>query len=328
VLTLADDLITLTTADNMLIALTGKLDRAATPGDLVSTAAAAAAFRDVLRRARFDRVWANRFAKLQQRGMSRLGGILDEHLPHAGGRPAETVDGIDSFPTLDELNISRDYSSECQQMWKIPEEDKESYWARGEGDDPIEITNAGLFRHAQAEDFRRYQAEQAEARAATAESEAANDEDEEEEPIPELPPLPPEPPPPPRDQNPKRDTVTAALRSAADAVNRNPDEALTALRQAARLDKRLETLDGRPGDTLEDIQASRERNEQQAKQFDWLLQRSNRVIDLEDQVDKLNTRDRKRVKLIKELRTKVATLEEENAALKLEIERLSGRRRA
>jgi hypothetical protein len=136
-------LITLDVAGKTLADLTARLRDADSIPELRTAAQAAAAFRDVLQRAKFSQTWQNRFAALRLRGMRRIGEMLAQIERHRGGRPTDKpVIGDDRFFTLAELGIARNFSSECQAIARIPIEDFEIYLVAGSSDE-TEITKAG-----------------------------------------------------------------------------------------------------------------------------------------------------------------------------------------
>ena len=111
----------------------------------------AEAMRQYAKAAGYSRDITNMCAEIKIRAERKAGQLLDEIVPHKGGRPAEkNNDTMSSFPVsprLSDLGISPKQSSRWQQAASIPDEVVDDYvkQAAETGDD---ITNAGLRLHA------------------------------------------------------------------------------------------------------------------------------------------------------------------------------------
>lgn len=89
----------------------------------------------------------NKMAEVTLRCTRRIGEMLQETIPHEGGRPAEKLShaGTVFAPKLEELGITRNESSRCQVIAKLPAEVFEQYIETTKGKRE-ELTQAGLVK--------------------------------------------------------------------------------------------------------------------------------------------------------------------------------------
>lgn len=144
----------LTKPDNVAAVLTElsvMLAEATTLPELQKLEKKASAFRHLLRVAKFNLVWQNRFFKVRAQCLRRIGAIIDTMEKHQGGRPAKKPlpgeEGFHSQPeTIPELGFSYNFTSECQRIARMPHKVFDAYLALGEAvnDQVEELTKRGL----------------------------------------------------------------------------------------------------------------------------------------------------------------------------------------
>src|SRR5258708_6391087 len=135
-----------------LTKLSVMLAEATTLPELQKLEKKASAFRHLLRLAKFNLVWQNRFFNLRAQCFRRIGAMIDTMEKHKGGRPAKkplpAEEGFHSQPeTIAELGFSYNFAAECQRIARMPRKVFDSYLALGEGaanDQVEELTKRGL----------------------------------------------------------------------------------------------------------------------------------------------------------------------------------------
>jgi hypothetical protein len=335
-------LASLDTANAMLAQLTASLAEAVSLPELDKIQKSADTLHHMMRLARFGLAEQNRAFNIRARALRGMGGILAAILPHRGGRPPETLRAEEGLPTLAELGFSYNFSSECQQIFHIPQVDFDAYLALGEvADDqtdtdqqdqpqyarPLELTKKGLFnyvawggsqRKASQQRWEEREAENRRAKAVKdAEAAATATTDEPAEPEPE--PLPPPDIPPPPKPAAKPERIRAAIRTMIDPTG-NPHEIENARAYVHKHDPRGETLDQTKDQEL--FAAMHHSNEYLRDRMNEYYQQASDAPKLREQIRKLEARDRERLAVIRELQAENERLKAENERLKAENERL------
>src|SRR5258708_14048710 len=170
-------LVTIDAATAMLANLTAALDEAASVPDLIAVENKLDALHHMVKVARLGVEAVVQITAQRYRTQAAIGQMLREVLPHQGGRPAETVDASTVYRvTLEQLGISKYFSTECQKLADVPTGVREAYIAQAiadiESGEPVELTRKGLFNFAfNVELERRY----AEAKATRVDPQAAKE---------------------------------------------------------------------------------------------------------------------------------------------------------
>jgi hypothetical protein len=318
---MVNEIATITRASATLATLSEELTAAASIPELDVLQRKADAFRHMLDVAKFDLIWQNRFAALRFRSHRRIGQILKTMAKNEGGDPLKVEKGS---PTLKELGLTYNFSSDCQKIADMPEKVFEEYLAKGEGplaDDQaerrtssgnivcggFELTKRGLLDAAwgvkSAVMNANWKAREVKEATEQAIKDAAAPAPEP-RPRTEPPPKQDLPPPPPPTEV-KVNKVKAVLRTATDAMARgNEVEALNAVRAAARIGgTRLESLDDDSGSRADALKEYAELIRKSSNQgAERMLEFYNQILRLETELEKLRKRDRDRLAVIQSLR--------------------------
>jgi hypothetical protein len=316
---MADDLITLNRASAMLSEMIVTIDSSLDPAEVLRVEQAAKTMKEWLRRARWGRDWQNKFAVVSFRAIRRFGQMRTQMEKNVGGRPPseKPVLGEDGFSptpvTNEELGISRNFSSEAQQIGAMPDEDFEEFIAlttddQGEAEQdrpymfyengefyrPLELNKKQLLQWARHKAAERSNA----ASKARAAEQALKDADRiAAQPIPpqsknrsyQPPPL----PPPPRQKPPIAKTIPILKTML--HPNTGPGEVTAAVEALRRIDPHAESF-GSDTSVLDRLV------EDQNKFYNLAQERGVANVKLQNEIENYKARERKHLLTIRELK--------------------------